>query len=77
MAFYPDAKRKVVLEQIASQAMQAFGFLPDFSVDALDELETVRNGDRGAEPAGTDLRHLLGSSIDNDDSLDLDQMISS
>jgi hypothetical protein len=74
MATHPDAKRKDVLEQIARQAMQAFGFLPDFSADALGELETVRNGDRGAEPAGMDLRHLLWSSIDNDDSLDLDQL---
>ncbi|MFO7687898.1 MAG: RNB domain-containing ribonuclease [Desulfobacterales bacterium] len=74
MATHPDAKRKDVLEQIARQTMQAYGFLPDFSADALGELVTVRNGDRGAEPAGVDLRHLLWSSIDNDDSLDLDQL---
>jgi hypothetical protein len=66
MATHPDAKRKDVLEQIARQAMQAFGFLPDFSADALGELKTVRNGDRGAEPAGMDLRHLHGRSQKRD-----------
>ncbi len=74
MATHPDAKRKDVLEQIARRAMQEYGFLPDFSGDALRELETVRHGDHGAEPAAMDLRHLLWSSIDNDDSLDLDQL---
>ena len=74
MATQSNARRKGVLEEIARRAMQEYGFLPDFSRDALGELETVRNGGRGSEPAGIDLRHLLWSSIDNDDSLDLDQL---
>ncbi len=74
MATPSETRRKGVLEQIARRAMQEYGFLPDFSRDALGELETVRNGGRGSEPAGIDLRHLLWSSIDNDDSLDLDQL---
>jgi exoribonuclease-2 len=74
LATHPDARRKGVLEQIARRAMKEYGFLPDFSADALRELETVQQVSRGAESPGTDLRHLLWASIDNDDSLDLDQL---
>ena len=74
MVTHPDAKRKGVLERIAHRAMQAYGFLPDFSTDALRELEAVQQIDRVAESPGIDLRHLLWVSIDNDDSLDLDQL---
>ncbi len=74
MATHPDAKRKDVLEKIARQAMQTYGFLPDFSADALGELETVQQGDHVAESPGVDLRYLLWASIDNHDSLDLDQL---
>ncbi|MGA8242501.1 MAG: RNB domain-containing ribonuclease [Desulfobacterales bacterium] len=74
MVTHPDARRKSVLEQIARRAMQAYGFLPDFSADVLRELEAVQQIDRVAESPGIDLRHLLWVSIDNDDSLDLDQL---
>jgi exoribonuclease-2 len=74
MANHPGAKRKGDLEKIARRAMQEYGFLPEFSGDVLGELETVRHSDHKVEPAGVDLRHLLWSSIDNDDSLDLDQL---
>ena len=49
MATHLDAKRKDVLKQIARQAMQAYGFLSDFSADALGELEMVQQGDHVAE----------------------------
>jgi exoribonuclease R len=74
MAAHPDARRKDVLEQIARRAMQKYGFLPDFSADALRELETVQQVDREAESPQIDLRHLPWASIDNDDSRDLDQL---
>ena len=74
MVTHPDARRKGVLEQIARRAMKEYGFLPDFSADALRELETVQKVDRAEESPGVDLRHLLWASIDNDDSLDLDQL---
>jgi hypothetical protein len=73
MVTHPNARRKGVPEQIARRAMQAYGFLPDFSADALRELGGVQQMDRVAESSGLDLRHLLWASIDNDDSLDLDQ----
>ena len=74
MVTHPGAKRKGVLEQIARRAMLAYGFLPDFSAEAFKELETVQQVKSVAESPGIDLRHLLWASVDNDDSLDLDQL---
>ena len=74
MAVQPAARRKDLLEQIARRAMQNYGFLPDFSAGALKEPETVQQADREAKSPAIDLRHQLWASIDNDDSLDLDQL---
>jgi VacB/RNase II family 3'-5' exoribonuclease len=70
----PNERRKGVLERIAYRVMKERGFLPDFSRAALNELEEIQQVDGGAESPGKDLRHLLWASIDNDDSLDLDQL---
>ncbi len=74
MAAHTEARRKNVLEQIARRAMEEYGFRSEFSADALSELEPVQQAGRVAESPGIDLRHLLWASIDNDDSLDLDQL---
>ncbi len=70
----PNGRGKGILERIAYRAMKERGFLPDFSRAALNELEEIQQVDGGAESPGKDLRHLLWASIDNDDSLDLDQL---
>ena len=46
----------------------------DFSEAALNEVEKIAQVDWGAKSPWKDLRHLLWASIDNDDSLDLDQL---
>lgn len=74
MAAHSEARRKGVLEQIARRAMEEYGFLSDFPSDALSQLEAVQPAGRVAESPGIDLRHLLWASIDNDESLDLDQL---
>ena len=65
---------KSILEQIARRVMQEHGFLPDFSIAALDELSKIQNIDMGPIAIKKDLRQLLWISIDNDDSRDLDQL---
>ena len=68
---------KSILEQIARRVMLEHGFLPDFSLVVLDELAKIQQVNGGTAPAIKDLRHLLWASIDNDDSLDLDQLTAS
>jgi len=69
-----------ILQSIARRAMLERGLLPDFSTEALAELAklqipAVTADGTAADPLEIrDLRNLLWSSIDNDDSRDLDQL---
>ena len=74
MSTHRMEERKGILERIAHRVMKERGFLPDFSRAALNELEKIQQVDWGAKSPRKDLRHLLWASIDNDDSLDLDQL---
>ena len=63
-----------MLMGIAHRVMLERGLLPDFSAAALAELDLIQ---RPAQPEGgpmRDMRSQLWSSIDNDDSRDLDQL---
>jgi ribonuclease R len=62
-----------ILFAIARQAMVERGLLPDFSPEALAELDGIHAPAR-PDGAVSDLRDLPWASIDNDDSRDLDQL---
>ena len=69
-----EKHHRAILQSIAHRAMLERGLLPDFSAGALAQLDTIQT------PAGMDSKlirdqgNLLWASIDNDDSLDLDQL---
>ncbi len=65
---------RTILQRIARRAMMERGLLPDFSPQALAELDRIRDPAKSTEEPTRDLRDLLWCSIDNDDSLDLDQL---
>jgi VacB/RNase II family 3'-5' exoribonuclease len=63
-----------LLRSIARRAMLQRGLLVDFSPAVLAELASVGRAAAETGPFARDLRHLPWSSIDNDDSRDLDQL---
>jgi ribonuclease R len=71
---------RALLQGIAHRVMLERGLLPDFSREALAELEKLQGavaahvGSAGDASGIRDLRSLLWASIDNDDSRDLDQL---
>jgi VacB/RNase II family 3'-5' exoribonuclease len=70
-----DATRhRTILRKVARRAMIERGLLPDYSPEALAELNDIHAAPTEAEDSVRDLRHLLWCSIDNDDSRDLDQL---
>jgi VacB/RNase II family 3'-5' exoribonuclease len=69
-----DGQHRPVLQKIARRAMLERGMLPDFSSQALEELDRIHELSPDAAGPVRDLRHPLWCSIDNDDSRDLDQL---
>lgn len=71
---------RAILQNIARRAMLERGLLPDFSSEVLEELnhleksEIAAGGPHGVSEVIRDLRNLAWASIDDDDSLDLDQL---
>jgi exoribonuclease R len=65
-------KRELVT--IARRAMMERGLLPDFSPAVAAELHTLSAPIVHTDPDARDLRHLPWASIDDDNSLDLDQL---
>jgi VacB/RNase II family 3'-5' exoribonuclease len=61
------------LKRLAGEAMRAHGLLPDLSAAAVAQANAAHPA-ADSSPEIRDLRDLLWSSIDNDDSLDLDQI---
>jgi ribonuclease R len=81
-----NQNHRTILQGIAHRAMLERGLLPDFSKAVLAELDQIKAPARKTSvPDGTagqggpdhlvrDMRDRLWASIDNDDSLDLDQL---
>ena len=65
---------RAILQDIAHRAMVERGLLPDFSAQALAELDQIQVAARTTGRPVSDLRAMLWASIDNDDSRDLDQL---
>jgi VacB/RNase II family 3'-5' exoribonuclease len=67
--------RPVDLKAIAGNAMRKYGFEPDFPASVIREVNAIniQSLPKASEDA-KDLRMLLWSSIDNYDSMDLDQL---
>jgi VacB/RNase II family 3'-5' exoribonuclease len=69
-----DQTHRAILESIAHRVMLERGLLPDFSAEALAELGQIQASEVTEGGSVRDMRDLLWASIDNDDSLDLDQL---
>jgi VacB/RNase II family 3'-5' exoribonuclease len=70
----PTVSSRHNLQMIARRAMLDRGFLPEFGAAVLAELGAIRGPAVAQISSVRDLRGLLWASIDNDDSLDLDQI---
>jgi VacB/RNase II family 3'-5' exoribonuclease len=70
-----DQRHRAILQRIAHRVMLERGLFPDFSAAAIAELDRIQAPAvaKSSEPV-RDLRDLPWASIDNDDSLDLDQL---
>jgi exoribonuclease-2 len=69
-----DRRQHSTLQRIARRVMTERGLLPNFSVQAMSELDGINTAAATTGNSIRDLRSLLWSSIDNDDSRDLDQL---
>jgi VacB/RNase II family 3'-5' exoribonuclease len=69
-----DNQHRAILQNIARRAMIERGLLPSFSTDEIAELGKIQSPASVNGQPFRDLRDLLWASIDNDDSLDLDQL---
>jgi len=71
---HDHGRQRVDLKTIARRAMIDRGLLPDFSDEVMTEVGRITFPAIENDPRIRDLRGLLWASIDNDDSLDLDQL---
>lgn len=69
-----DKRHRSILQRIARRVMMERGLLPDFSAQAVAELDGIHGPAIKAAESTRDMRNLAWCSIDNDDSRDLDQL---
>ena len=66
--------KRITLQQIARRAMISRGLVPDFPASVIAELNEITAPATYKTSQAKDLRKLLWCSVDNADSLDLDQL---
>ena len=71
---HPHPHQRSDLIRIATHAMHERGLLPEFSTEVERQLAGITGTHEVADPALHDLTALRWCSIDNDDSMDLDQL---
>ncbi len=71
-----SSSRSFDLDDLARQAMRERNLESDFSDDVMQEVDAFEGPARDDDPSIRDLTELLWCSIDNEDSLDLDQLTS-
>jgi exoribonuclease-2 len=69
-----ENQHRAILQRLAHRAMLERGLLPDFSTAVIGELGRLQVPPPTNDESVRDMRSLLWSSIDNDDSRDLDQL---
>jgi exoribonuclease R len=69
-----DKQHRSILRRIARRVMMERGLLPDFSSQAIAEVDGIHGPAIKIEESTRDLRNLTWCSFDNDDSCDLDQL---
>jgi len=67
-------RRRIDLVRIATEVMSERGLEPEFPAGVLRQLSSITDPASDADSRIRDLTALLWCSIDNDDSLDLDQL---
>jgi exoribonuclease-2 len=69
-----NRQHRSTLQRIARRVMMERGLLPDFTSQAIIELDGIHGPAIKVDESTHDLRDIAWCSIDNDDSLDLDQL---
>ena len=69
-----DQQHRAILQAIAHRVMLERGLQPDFPPQALAEVDRMALAASAEDNQTRDLTGLLWASIDNDDSMDLDQL---
>ncbi|MFA4953879.1 MAG: RNB domain-containing ribonuclease [Patescibacteria group bacterium] len=69
-----ETRHRAILQSIAHRVMLERGLLPDFSAEVLAEVDGIEGPALAGDVPARDLRAQPWCSIDNDDSLDLDQL---
>ncbi len=69
-----DSHHRSLLRDVAHRAMRDRGLEPDFPRDAIAQLDGMHQPAEATDESIRDLRHRIWCSIDNDDSLDIDQL---